>query len=178
MVDSVKNYGIAGASQTVELGKQGAVIDASDSSVITLKDKDGAVESIAIGQGTDATHGVTKAQLDGATSQKLQYKKQTVSYNSGTVSIGTAAANTRVQSVVVEKGAGNWTSANATTEIVVGDAGDTDRLFSGFEPANGQEKEDADHLYESETAISAIVTQGGASAGTADVYVYSTGTIS
>ena len=31
MVDSVKNYGIAGASQTVELGKQGAVIDASDS---------------------------------------------------------------------------------------------------------------------------------------------------
>ena len=26
MVDSVKNYGIAGASTTVELGKQGAVI--------------------------------------------------------------------------------------------------------------------------------------------------------
>lgn len=178
MVDSVKNYGIAGASTTVELGKQGAVIDGSSSSVISLKDKDGSLESVAIGQGTHATHGVTKAQLDGATSQKLQYKKTTVSYNGGTVAIGTAAANTRVQSVVVEKGSGNWTNANSTTEIIVGDASDTDRLFSGFEPAGGQHKEEADHLYASETALSAIVTTGGAEAGTADIYVYYTGTIS
>ena len=42
MIDSVKNYGIAGVGTTLELGKQGAVIDASDSSVISLKDKDGA----------------------------------------------------------------------------------------------------------------------------------------
>jgi hypothetical protein len=83
-----------------------------------------------------------------------------------------------VLSVVVEKDAGNWTDANATTEIVVGDAGDTDRLFSGFEPSNGQFKEDADHVYSSETAISAIVTQGGASAGTATIWVYYAGTIS
>lgn len=178
MVDSVKNYGIAGASTTVELGKQGAVIDASDSSVISLKDKDDALESIAIGQGSDATHAVTKAQLDLASAQKVQYKKQQVSYNSGTVSIGTAAANTRVLSVIVEKDAGNWTDANATTEIVVGDAGDTDRLFSGFEPSNGQFKEEADHLYESETAISAVVTQGGAGAGTATIWLYYAGTIS
>jgi len=40
MVDSVKNYGIAGVSTTLELGKQGAKIDASDTSVISLKDKD------------------------------------------------------------------------------------------------------------------------------------------
>ena len=178
MVDSVKNYGIAGASTTIELGKQGAVIDASDSAIISLKDKDGALESIAVGQGSDATHAVTKAQLDLASAQKVQYKKQQVSYNSGTVSIGTAAANTRVLSVIVEKDAGNWTDANATTEIVVGDAGDTDRLFSGFEPSNGQFKEEADHLYESETAISAVVTQGGASAGTATIWLYYAGTIS
>jgi hypothetical protein len=178
MVDSVKNYGIAGASTTVELGKQGAVIDASSSSVISLKDKDGGLESVAIATGTDATHGVTLNQMESATAGKVQYKKQQVSYNSGTVSIGTAAANTRIQSVVVEKDAGNWTDANATTEIIVGDTGDTDRLFSGFEPANGQFQEDADHLYSSETAISAIVTQGGASAGTATIVVYYTGTIS
>ena len=178
MVDSVKNYGIAGASTTIELGKQGAVIDASSSSVISLKDKDGALEIVAIAQGTDATHAVTKAQLELASANKVQIKKQQVSYNSGTVSIGTAAADTRVLSVVVEKDAGNWTDANATTEIVVGDAGDTDRLFSGFEPSNGQFKEDADHVYSSETAISAIVTQGGASAGTATIWVYYAGTIS
>jgi hypothetical protein len=178
MVDSVKNYGIAGASTTIELGRQGAVIDASDSAIINLKDKDGALESIAIGQGTDATHAVTQNQLDGAIAQKLQYIKTSVNYNSGTVAIGTVAANTRVQSVVVEKGAGNWTDHNDTTEIVVGDSGDTDRLFNGFDPYGGQFKFENDHLYESETAISAIVTQGGASAGTADVVVYYTGTIS
>jgi len=178
MVDSVKNYGIAGASTTIELGKQGAVIDASSSSVISLKDKDGGLEKIAIAEGSDATHAVTQSQLDLATASKVQIKKQQVSYNSGTVSIGTAAADTRVLSVVVEKDAGNWTDANATTEIVVGDTGDTDRLFSGFEPSNGQFKEDADHVYSSDTAISAIVTQGGASAGTATIWVYYAGTIS
>ena len=178
MVDSVKNYGIAGASTTVELGKQGAVIDGSSSSVISLKDKDGSLESVAIGQGTHATHGVTKAQLDTASSQKVQYKKQQVSYNSGTVAIGTAAANTRILSVIIEKGTGNWTDANSTTEIIVGDAGDTDRLFAGFEPAGGQHKDDTDHLYSSSTAISAIVTQGGALAGTATIWLYYAGTIS
>ena len=178
MVDSVKNYGSAGVSTTLELGKQGAKIDASDTSVISLKDKDDNLESIAIGQGTDATHAVTQTQLDGATAQKLQYIKTSVNYNSGTVAIGTAAANTRVQSVVVEKGAGNWTSHNDTTEIVVGDSGDTDRLFNGFDPDGGQFKIENDHLYASETAISAIVTQGGASGGSATVTVYYTGTIS
>ena len=177
MVDSVKNYGIAGVSTTLELGKQGAKIDASDTSVISLKDKDDNLESIAIGQGTDATHAVTQTQLDGANSQKLQYIKTSVNYNSGTVAIGTAAANTRVQSVVVEKGAGNWTSHNDTTEIVVGDSGDTDRLFNGFDPDGGQFKIENYNLYASETAISAIVTQGGASGGSATVTVYYTGTI-
>ena len=38
MVDSVKNYGIAGVGTVLELGKQGAKIDASSSSVISFKD--------------------------------------------------------------------------------------------------------------------------------------------
>ena len=177
MVDSVKNYGIAGASTTIELGKQGAVIDATDSALISLKDKDGNLEEIAIANGTASSHAVNKAQLDGSTSQKIQYISTTVNYNSGTVAIGTAAANTHIQKVVVEKGAGNWTSANATTEIVVGDASDTDRLFSGFEPAGGQHIFENDHTYSSSTAISAIVTQGGASAGSATVKVFYAGTI-
>jgi len=177
MVDSVKNYGIAGASTTIELGKQGAVIDASSSSVISLKDKDGALESVALGNGTASSHAVTKGQLDASSSQKLQYIKTNVAYNSGTTSIGTASANTTIQFVTVEKSAGNWTDADATTEITVGDSGDVDRLFSGFEPAGGQHKHDADHTYSSDTAINIIVTTGSASAGTADVYVYYSGTI-
>jgi hypothetical protein len=177
MVDSVKNYGIAGASTTIELGKQGAVIDASSSSVISLKDKDGALESVALGNGTASSHAVNKSQLDASSSQKLQYIKTNVAYNSGTTSIGTASANTTIQFVTVEKSAGNWTDADATTEITVGDSGDVDRLFSGFEPAGGQHKHDADHTYGSDTAINIIVTTGSASAGTADVYVYYSGTI-
>ena len=98
MVDAVKNYGLAGVSTSIELGKDGAVIDASDSSVISLKDKDGALEEIAIANGTASSHAVTKAQLDATGSQKLQYHEQTVNYNSGTVSLGDFAANTTIQS--------------------------------------------------------------------------------
>lgn len=177
MVDSVKNYGIAGVSTTLELGKQGAVIDASDSSVISLKDKDDALENIAIGEGTASSHAVTKGQLDEATVQKVSVKDINFSYNSGTVAIGTASANTTIQQVMVEKGTGNWTDANSTTEVTVGDASDVDRLFSGFEPAGGQFLNDADYKYSADTALVITVTQGGASAGTGQVRLYYTGTI-
>ena len=135
MVDSVKNYGIAGVGTVLELGKQGAKIDASNSSVISFKDNADALESVAIANGTDATHGVNKSQLDDISSTKLSKSQTTVAFNSGTTSVGTFAANSIIHRVVVEKTAGNWTDANSTTEITVGDASDDDRLFSGFEPA-------------------------------------------
>ena len=178
MVDSVKNYGLAGASTVIELGKEGSKIDASDSAVISIKRSDDALQKVAIANGTASSHAVTKAQLDNSTSQKIQYISTTVNYNSGTVAIGTAAANTHVQKVIVEKGAGNWTNANSTTEIIVGDAGDTDRLFSGFEPGGGQHIFENDHTYSSSTAISAIVTQGAAEGGSATIKVFYAGVIS
>ena len=176
MVDSVKNYGIAGVSTTLQLGKQGAVIDASSSSVISLKDKDGALEKVALGNGTASSHAVSKAQLDASGSQKLSYKQSTVAYNSGSTALGTASANTTIQKIVVEKTAGNWTSADSSTEIVIGDPGDTDRLFAGFEPTGGQHVWDADHVYSADTVISSIVTAGGASAGSALITIYYSGT--
>tara|TARA_Y100000389_G_scaffold196774_1_gene230254 strand:+ start:532 stop:1068 length:537 start_codon:yes stop_codon:yes gene_type:complete len=177
MVDSVKNYGIAGASKTVELGKQGAVIDATDSAIISLKDKDGALEEVMIANGTASSHAVTKAQLDASSSQKLNYISATVSYDGGTSSLGTAAANTTIQKVVVEKGTGNWTGHNDATEITVGDAADNDRLFNGFDPDGGQFIFDNDYTYASSTALLVYITQGGANAGTATVKVFYTGTI-
>jgi len=178
MVDSVKNYGIAGVSTTLELGKQGAVIDGSDSSVISFKDKDGALENVAVADGTASSHAVTKSQLDSSVGQKLSVKDVNFSYDSGTIAFGTASANTTIQQVMVEKGAGNWTDANSTTEVTLGDDSDNDRLFSGFEPAGGQFIIDADHTYSSETDIKVYVTQGGASAGTGQVRVFYTGVIS
>ena len=177
MVDSVKNYGIAGAGATIELGKQGAVIDATNSSLISFKDKDGALNKLHIGNGTASSHAVTKAQLDVSSSQKLSYISATVNYDGGTTSLGTAAANTTIQKVVVEKGTGNWTGHNDTTEITVGDDADNDRLFFGFDPDGGQFIFDNDHTYASSTALLVYITQGGASAGTASVKVFYSGTI-
>ena len=176
MVDAVKNYGIAGASTTIELGKQGAVIDATNSSLISFKDKDGNLEEIAIGTGTASSHAVSKAQMDASGSQKLSYKQSTVAYNSGSTALGTASANTTIQKIVVEKTAGNWTSADSSTEIVIGDPGDTDRLFAGFEPTGGQHVWEADHVYSSDTVVSSIVTSGGASAGSAVITIFYSGT--
>jgi hypothetical protein len=179
MVDSVKNYGIAGVSTTLELGKQGAKIDASSSSVISLKDKDDALENVAIANGTDATHGVNKSQLDSISSTKYSKITQQVSYDSGTVAIGTTSISTRILKVTVEKdaGQGNWTGYNDATEITVGDSGDIDRIFAGFSPDGTQYTFDADHVYASGTTINAIVTQGGAGAGQATINVWYAGTI-
>lgn len=176
MVDSVKNYGLAGVSANVELGKQGAQIIGNDSSVISLQDKDGGAEVAAIANGTASSHAVNKAQLDDATGQKIQYKKTSVSYNSGTVAIGTTDSNTRIHAVVVES-ATTWTNANAVTEVTVGDSGDVDRLFGSFDVST-QTRTAPNVLYSSATTLNAYVTQGGASAGTATVTVIYSGVIS
>jgi hypothetical protein len=176
MVDSVKNYGIAGASTTVELGRQGAVIDATSSSVISMKDTGGSLENVAIADGTSATHGVTKSQLDEISGTKISYKEVTVSYNSGTASLGTTSGNVTIQRTVVEKST-NWTSFNDTTNIQVGDSGDVDRLFTGFAPDGTQYADDSNHKYTSATVLNAIVTQGGAVAGTAKVRLWYNGVI-
>ena len=96
MVDSVKNYGLAGLNANVELGKQGAKIIGSDSSQIAFQDKDGNASVIAIAEGTDATHGVTKNQLDATVLSKLYTTSVTVNYNDTNVVIGKLSGNTMV----------------------------------------------------------------------------------
>tara|TARA_Y100001972_G_C7554055_1_gene278447 strand:+ start:76 stop:606 length:531 start_codon:yes stop_codon:yes gene_type:complete len=176
MVDSVKNYGLAGVSANVELGKQGAQIIGSDSSVISLVDKDGNSEIAAIANGTASSHAVTKAQLDDIVAPKLSISKTTIAFNSGTTALGTTDSNTMVHAVVIEK-ATNWSGADGDTEIIVGDTGDTDRLFSGFDHTS-QVKIEPKHKYTSATTINAIVTAGGASTGTATVVIIFSGNLS
>jgi len=176
VVDSVKNYGITGVSSTVELGKQGPKIDGSNASVISFKDKNDALTVVAVAEGTDPEHAVALSQLGSASLGKLSYLTAQVSYDSGTVALGNASADTYIHSVVVEKTAGNWTGADSSTEITVGDSGDNARLFSGFDPSV-QNTSEVDHVYASATTINAYVTQGGASAGTATVTIWYSGTI-
>lgn len=176
MVDSVKNYGITGVSSTVELGKKGPKIDASNSSVISFKDNAGNLEVIAIAEGTDPTHAVTLNQLGGISGNSLAYVTTTVSYDSGNVMVGNVSADTYIHSVSVEKGPGNWTGADANTNITVGDSGNSSRLFDDFD-VTVQTTVDAKYKYTSSDTISVFVSQGGASAGTAKVTIWYSGTL-
>ena len=177
MVDSVKNYGLAGLNANVELGKQGAKIIGSDSSQIAFQDKDGNASVIAIAEGTDASHGVTKSQFDGIVLPKLSYNKSAIAYNSGNVSVGTMSANTTVHTVVVESNTGTWTDENSSTEVTVGDDSDVDRLFAGFD-STAQVKNDPKFKYKSDTDVKIYVKQGGATAGTGTVTIWYSGTLS
>lgn len=175
MVDSVKQYNLAGVAANVELGKQGPVIDGATSGVISFKDKNGNASVIAIAAGTDPTHAVTLAQLDTVNVEKLGYVTTAVNYNSGNVTIGNISANGYVLGVSVEK-TSTWTGADSNTDISVGDLGSANSIFSGFD-VDSQVTVDVRQFYSSANTISITVTQGGASAGAAKVTVWYSGTL-
>ncbi len=176
MVDSVKQYNLAGVAANVELGKQGPVIDASGGGAIQFKDKNGNASVIVIAQGSDATHGVTLDQLNSISGNSLAHVTTTVNYNSGNVVVGNVSSGTFIHCVSVEKTAGNWTGADANTEITVGDTGSATRLFSGFD-VSVQSTVDTKYEYNSADTISISVTQGGASAGSAKVTIWYSGSL-
>ena len=174
MVDSVKNYGIAGVDSTVELGKAGQKI-VSSASDVSLKNPNDSLSKAKVLTGTASDHAVTLAQMNTATSGKVQTITETVNYNSGTnFFLFTVAANTKILNVTVTKSS-NWSSYNASTEITVGDSGDTDRLFAGFQADGEQYRVETGHTYANETEILAQITQGGASSGTATIEVFFAG---
>ena len=176
MVDSVKNYGITGVGANVELGKQGPRIDASDATVIDLKDKDGNLTVATIAEGVDPEHAVALSQLTVADQNKFNYRTFEVAYDSSTIALANAAANTYIHSVTAEKTASNWVGADANTTITVGDSGDNARLFTGFDPTV-QNTDESDFIYKYETTINAYVTQGGASSGNAYITLFYSGTL-
>jgi len=172
MVDSVKNYGLAGLNANVELGKQGRNIVGSDSSQISFQDKDGNASVIAVAAGTDDTHGVNKQQLENATNKRVQSIVETVTYNGGSQYLFTVKANTTILSTMIEKTSGNWTGYDSTTDITVGDTVDNSRLYSvGFTPDSSQQQDETNYKYTAETDIYAYVTQGGASSGSATIKI-------
>ena len=178
MVDSVKNYGIAGVGANVQLGKSGVTVVGSNSDQISFTNSSDQLVNVNIADATDDTHAASKGQFDTILDPKLQYVDTTVTHNGGNVSLGTTSSNTWIHTVVVEKTAGNWTDFDSSTEITVGDSSDLDRLFAGFDPSGSQVKIEPKHNYTSATALNIYVTQGGASAGNATVRVWYSGEIS
>ena len=173
MVDAVKNYGLTGVAKTVELGKSGNKIDGTTStSKVSLRNNSNQLVKAEIADGTASGHAVTKSQLDSITSTAISVSEHTVNFDdSSPVTLCTLAAGSRVLSVTVEKGAGNWTDASATTNITVGDAVDVDRLFTSFDYDGIQVIDETDHTYSAQTALIATITQGGATAGTATILI-------
>lgn len=179
MVDAVKNYGLTSVAKTVELGKEGNKIDGTtSSSKISLRNSSDALVKAEIADGTASSHAVTKNQLEAAEGSAIKVSKHTVNYDdSGAQALATFKAGTRILNVTVEKGAGNWTGFDSSTNITVGDAVTVDRLFKFFDPSGSQVTENADHVYASNTPVIGTVTQGNASAGTAIIVIRYAGAI-
>tara|TARA_R110002124_G_scaffold3049_2_gene20897 strand:+ start:188 stop:727 length:540 start_codon:yes stop_codon:yes gene_type:complete len=171
----MKQYNVKGVASTVEIGKQGPKIVGSANSV-ALQDKDGNAENLIMAAGTDAEHAVTLSQLDSETGFRVMTVNETVTYDGGSQYLFTAKANTIILGIMIEKTAGNWAGYDAATNITIGDAGDTDRLFDqGWTPDGTQAIVDTQFKYTSDTAIYAYVTQGNATSGGARIRVKHTG---
>lgn len=178
MVDSVKNYGIAGVEANVQLGKGGAKIVGSNSEQVSFEDTDGNPVSIDIAEGTEPEHAVAQSQLGSAAENKVSFVQATANFDDASASFGTASANTKILGITIEPG-NEWTGASGETLLTVGDDADEDRLYTleNFDELDTQFTEDLGFTYETSREIKLYVTQGGAAAGSAKITLQYVGTI-
>lgn len=175
MADKVKNYGITGVASNIQLGKGGSIISGSDANVIVIQDAESNVTTVVTAEGTELINAVTKSQLDPIDDAKLKYQTFTVAYDDTTVPLANALVNTRIYYTVIDP-VSTWTGADSSTTITVGDSGDTDRLFTDFDP-EVQTTDELNHVYSANTIINAYVSAGGASAGNAQITIWYMGTL-
>ena len=170
---TVKKYHLAGVSTSLELGKQGSYIS-GNSSAIGFYTSGDALQKIAIANATVATQAVTKAQLDETQEGLVQHITLDVDYNdSGASNIATVAAGSRILSVTVDIPTA-WASGGAGDFVEVGDTSNGSRFIrSGDVDVSkaGQYHSQYQYEYVSSGVLTAEVTNGAASAGTATVSV-------
>ena len=170
---TVKKYNLAGVSTNIELGKQGSYIT-GNSSAIGFYTSGDALQKIAIADATVSTQAVTKAQLDATTEDLVQHITLDVDYDtSGSSNIATIAAGSRIISVTVDIPSA-WTGGGAGDYVEVGDTSNGSRFIrSGDVDVTkvGQYHSQYQYEYSAESVLTAEVTNGAASAGTATVSV-------
>lgn len=170
---TVKKYNLAGVSTSLELGKQGSYIS-GNSSAIGFYTSGDALQKIAIADATASTEAVTKAQLDATSADLVQHVTLDLDYNTaGSSNIATIAAGSRIISVTVDVPSA-WTSGGAGDFIEVGDTSNGARFIrSGDMDVTkvGQYHSQYQYEYTAESVLTAEVTNGAASAGTATVSV-------
>ena len=170
---TVKKYNLAGVSTSLELGKQGSYIS-GNSSAIGFYTSGDALQKIAIADATASTEAVTKAQLDATSADLVQHVTLDLDYDTaGSSNIATIAAGSRIISVTVDVPSA-WTSGGAGDFIEVGDTSNGARFIrSGDMDVTkvGQYHSQYQYEYTAESVLTAEVTNGAASAGTATVSV-------
>lgn len=170
---TVKKYNLAGVSTNVELGKQGSYIT-GNSSAIGFYTSGDALQKIAIADATVSTQAVTKSQLDATTNDLVQHITLDVDYNtSGSSNIATIAAGSRIISVTVDVPS-PWTSGGSGDYVEVGDTSNGARFIRAGDvdvSIAGQYHSQYQYEYSAESVLTAEVTNGAASAGTATVSV-------
>ena len=170
---TVKKYNLAGVSTSLELGKQGSYIS-GNSDAIGFYTSGDALQKIAIADATASTEAVTKAQLDATSADLVQHITLDVDYNdTGASNIATIAAGSRILSVTVDIPS-PWSSGGAGDYVEVGDTSNGARFIrSGDIDVTKAAQYHSQYQYEytAESVLTAEVTNGAASAGTATVSV-------
>lgn len=170
---TVKKYNLAGVSTSLELGKQGSYIS-GNSSAIGFYTSGDALQKIAIADATASTEAVTKAQLDATSADLVQHVTLDLDYDTaGSSNIATIAAGSRIISVTVDVPSA-WTSGGAGDFVEVGDTSNGARFIRAGDmdvTKVGQYHSQYQYEYTAESVLTAEVTNGAASAGTATVSV-------
>lgn len=169
----INQFGLVGLSGDVQLGKSGVRL-LDDNANNVFKARNSGNSGMVKMKGAAATASdefIVKAQLPSAETQ-LGFARKTINFDDGTVTIATIPANCAITQVDIIVGSG-WSDADATTQVVVGDTDDASQYFNNavdFTTA-GTYRSTYKEAYTSGTTLSATVTQGNATAGTATVLV-------
>jgi len=170
---TVKKYNLAGVSTSLELGKQGSYIS-GNSSAIGFYTSGDALQKIAIADATASTEAVTKAQLDATSADLVQHVTLDLDYDTaGSSNIATIAAGSRIISVTVDVPSA-WTSGGSGDFVEVGDTSNGSRFIRAGDmdvTKVGQYHSQYQYEYTAESVLTAEVTNGAASAGSATVSV-------
>jgi len=169
------NFSLKGLGNLVQFGKRGLKI-LTDTTEDYFKFTDNNGSTLVEVRGANATVAsafLTKGQFDASTQAVAQYVSTEVQFNSGSTTLFEIPAGAMVYGVTVDIGS-PWVSATDSTALIVGDSGDTDRLFTAGDAdmtETFQFQSNYMARYSSATDIVASVTTGSASSGVCTVTV-------
>jgi len=169
----VKKYNLAGVSANVELGKQGSYISGS-ANAIGFYANGGSLQKLEIANATVGTQAITKAQLDAVREGLIQHITVDFDYDTGSTTLATVGAGSRVFSVTVDVPSA-WTGAdNSTSFVEIGDENNSARFIRSQDvdvTKSAQYHSQFQYEYESGGDLTLNVTAGAASAGSGTVSI-------